>query len=105
MANRCARDARRLGLHGRGRDLAGDRRLPNGRLQPQRRFLPAAASRADRRRPAPERMSWLPLTASDGEAVLALQPEAGALLRDALALSWRIADPELLRSCRARMAV
>jgi hypothetical protein len=52
-------------------------------------------------------MSWLPLTApaaSESEAVLALQPEPAERLREALALSWRITDPDLLQQCRLRMA-
>src|SRR5206468_1151592 len=51
--------------------------------------------------------TWLPVACSAGsesEAVLALQPEAGRRLREALALSWRITDPGLLQRCRLRMA-
>jgi len=52
-------------------------------------------------------MSWLPLpavAASESEAVLALHPEPAERLREALARSWRITDPDLLQQCRLRMA-
>jgi hypothetical protein len=52
-------------------------------------------------------VTWLPVApgaASEREAALGLQPEAWRLLREALELSWSIAEPRLLDLCRLRMA-
>jgi len=52
-------------------------------------------------------VTWLPLAASaatEREAILALQPDAGTRWIAMLERSWRIADPDILEFCSSNMA-
>jgi hypothetical protein len=52
-------------------------------------------------------VTWLPIPPSpmaERDAVLGLQPEPYAVLRETLSIAWRITDPQLLELCRLRLA-